>query len=159
MLRDRNLIPLSHQHQHVLTLCVRLDRAIQAGGIDLESWQAEIQDHFEGEVCVHFAAEEQVLFPVAGQMARLRATVDELRAEHDALRQLFARAAERSLELSSLADFVERLARHIRKEERELFEGMQKLMTADQLSKLGAALNEALKQATQTCPLPHKSSM
>ena len=29
MLRDRNLIPLSHQHQHALALCVRLDRALQ----------------------------------------------------------------------------------------------------------------------------------
>jgi hemerythrin-like domain-containing protein len=156
MLRDHNLIPLSRQHQHALALCVRLDRAIQAGGLDLETWQAEIQDQFDQEVSVHFAAEEQALFPVARQMAELRATVDELRAEHDALRQLFARAAQRSLELSSLADFVERLARHIRKEERELFEGMQKVMTPAQLSELGAALNEALKPAITSCSLPRK---
>ncbi len=159
MLRDCNLIPLSRQHQHVLALCVSLDRAIQAGGIDLESWQAEIQAHFEQEVCVHFTAEEQVLFPVVGQVAELRATVDDLRAEHVALRALFARAENRSLELNGIVDFVERLARHIRKEERELFEGMQKLMTTDQLSELGTALNEALKQATQSCSLPPKSSM
>jgi len=159
MLRDWNLIPLSRQHQHVLALCVRLDRAIQAGAIDLESWQAEIQEHFDQEVCIHFTAEEQVLFPVVGQVAELRATVDELRAEHVALRALFAQAEQRSLEPISLADFVERLARHIRKEERELFEGMQKLMTAEQLSTLGVGLNEALKQATQRCSLPRKSSM
>jgi len=43
MLRDKNLIPLSHQHQHALALCVRLDRALQAGEVDAEAWQAEIQ--------------------------------------------------------------------------------------------------------------------
>ena len=31
MLRDRNLIPLSHQHQHALALCVRLDRGLKSG--------------------------------------------------------------------------------------------------------------------------------
>ena len=63
MLRDKNLIPLSHQHQHCLALCVRLDRAIQAGGVDLEAWQAEIQQMFEQEIAFHFAAEEKELFP------------------------------------------------------------------------------------------------
>ena len=27
MLRDKSLIPLSHQHQRALALCVRIDRA------------------------------------------------------------------------------------------------------------------------------------
>ena len=46
MLRDKALIPLSHQHQHCLALCVRLDRAIQADDVDLEAWQAEVQQIF-----------------------------------------------------------------------------------------------------------------
>jgi len=50
MLRDKALIPLSHQHQHCLALCVRLDRALQAGEVDLEAWQAEIQQIFEQEI-------------------------------------------------------------------------------------------------------------
>ena len=62
MLRDKNLVPLSRQHQHALALCVRLDRAIQAGGVDLEAWQAEIQQIFEQEITFHFAAEEKELF-------------------------------------------------------------------------------------------------
>ena len=27
MLRDKNLVPLSRQHQHALALCVRINRA------------------------------------------------------------------------------------------------------------------------------------
>ena len=78
MLRDKNLIPLSHQHQHCLALCVRLDRAIQAGEVDLEAWQAEIQQIFEQEISFHFAAEEKELFPVAARFPELQPLVQEL---------------------------------------------------------------------------------
>ena len=156
MLRDRNLVPLSHQHQHALSLCVRLDRTLQAGTVDLDSWQEEIHDCFEYEVSIHFEAEEQVLFPVAGQIADLRDIVADLRSEHIELKQFFAMATQRRLALGDLPVFVEKLARHIRKEERELFEGMQKAMSPDQLAKLGAALSDALKSATQACSLPRK---
>ena len=82
MLRDKNLIPLSHQHQHCLSLCVRLDRAIQAGDVDLEAWQAEIQQIFEQEIAFHFAAEEKELFPVAARHAELQPMVQELLTGH-----------------------------------------------------------------------------
>ena len=65
MLRDKSLIPLSRQHQHALALCVRLDRAIQAGEIDPEPWQAEMTLIFEQEITFHFDAEEQEVFPAA----------------------------------------------------------------------------------------------
>ena len=91
MLRDKNLIPLSHQHQHCLALCVRLDRAIQAGGVDLEAWQAEIQQMFEQEIGFHFAAEEKELFPAAARFSELQPLVMELVTGHVLLRD-FSRA-------------------------------------------------------------------
>ena len=154
MLRDKNLIPLSHQHQHALAMCVRLDRALQAGEVDLEAWQAEIQQTFEQEITFHFAAEEKELFPAAVHFQDLRALVQELRSEHTALREFFGQAKARSLESQSLQVFVEKLAQHIRKEERQLFEGLQGLMNAEQLAALGAALGTALKDASQACVLP-----
>jgi hypothetical protein len=63
MLRDKNLVPLSHQHQHALALCVRLDRALLAGEVDPVPWQAEIQQIVEQEIMIHFAAEEKEVFP------------------------------------------------------------------------------------------------
>ncbi len=68
MLRDKNLIPLSHQHQHCLALCVRLDRAIQAGEVDLEAWQAEIEQMFEQEITFHFAAQPNIEGITAGDV-------------------------------------------------------------------------------------------
>ena len=155
MLRDKNLIPLSHQHQHCLALCVRLDRAIQAGEVDLEAWQAEIQQIFEQEITFHFAAEEKELFPVAARFPELQPLVQELLTGHILLRDFFSRAAARKLHVAGLQALVEKLASHIRKEERELFEGMQKLMGPEELSAVGAALQQSLADASNACILPN----
>lgn len=158
MLRDKNLIPLSRQHQHALALCVRLDRAIRAGEIDVEAWQAEIQQQFESEIGIHFAAEEKELFPAAARFPELRSLAEELLAEHVLLRDCFTRAASRSLDQHGLGDLGEKLTQHIRKEERQLFEGMQKLMSSQQLASLGAALDEALANASKACALPNEAT-
>jgi hemerythrin-like domain-containing protein len=154
MLRDKNLIPLSHQHQHCLALCVRLDRAIQAGEVDLEAWQAEIQQIFEQEITFHFAAEEKELFPAAARFPELQPLVQELVTGHILLRDFFSRAAVRKLHVAGLQALVEKLASHIRKEERELFEGMQRLMSPEELSLVGVALQESLTGASNACILP-----
>jgi hemerythrin-like domain-containing protein len=154
MQRDKNLIPLSRQHQHALALCVRIDRAIQAGELALEVWETEIQQIYEQEIGIHFAAEEKELFPAALRSATLKPLVDELTAEHDALRDYFLRAGARELSADDLQAFSNKLSTHIRKEERQLFEQMQKLMRAEEMIALGAALDEELKNASQTCALP-----
>jgi hemerythrin-like domain-containing protein len=153
MLRDPNLIPLSRQHQHALALCVRLDRAIHAGEIDLEAWQAEIQQQFESEIGIHFEAEEQELFPVAARFPEMLPLVTELMAEHAFLRDCFSRAAARTLDQQGLENFGEKFSQHIRKEERQLFEGMQKAMNPQELAALGTALDEALKNSSEACTL------
>jgi len=158
MLRDKNLVPLSHQHQHVLALCVRLDRALQSGEIDREAWQAEIHDIYEQEVAVHFAAEEKELFPAARKFSEVQSLITELLDEHTALRNLFVRAGGGELQREDLQHFVETLAHHVRKEERQLFEGLQNLMSPEELSEVGSALQEALKHATNTCAVPNPAT-
>jgi hemerythrin-like domain-containing protein len=158
MLRDPSLIPLSRQHQHALALCVRLDRALQTGEIDLQAWQSEIQLQFESEIEVHFAAEEKELFPAAEKFPQLQHLVSELLVDHAELRNCFSRAVSRSLDRLSLACFGEKLVMHIRKEERQLFEGMQRVMSSQELAALGSALDEALKNASQACALPNQAT-
>jgi hemerythrin-like domain-containing protein len=158
MLRDKNLIPLSRQHQHALALCVRLDRAMQTGEVDVEAWQAEIAQQFEQEIGIHFAAEEKELFPAAARFPGLQSLVEELLGEHDLLRDYFSRARVRSLDRQSLGRFAEKLPQHIRKEERQLFEGMQKVMSAQELDALGAALDAALQDASEACILPNEAT-
>jgi hemerythrin-like domain-containing protein len=130
MLRDKNLIPLSHQHQRALALCVRIDRASPIADSDVKAWQADIAQLFQSEIDVHFAAEEQVLFPAASGFSELVPLVEELISDH------------------------EWLSGHIRKEERRLFESLQKLLTPEELSILGGQLEKGLENAAQTCAIP-----
>jgi len=158
MLRDNSLIPLSHQHQHALALCVRLDRALQTKDVDLEAWQAEIQAIFEQEIGIHFAAEEKALFPVAERYLEMKPLIRELLGEHADLRGLFARAGARDLQLEDMSLFVKTLTQHVRKEERRLFEGLQGAMSPGELAELGRALDEALQSATRACAVPNPAT-
>ncbi len=151
MLRDRNLVPLSHQHQHALALCVRIERALRKDPVDLVSWQAEISFEFEQEIQFHFVAEEQVLFPAANRFVELEQLVDELLDEHARLRHAFARAKLGAMDLAELGEFANLLSSHIRKEERRLFEQMQNLLSATDLGQLGADLEPILQAAVQAC--------
>jgi hemerythrin-like domain-containing protein len=144
MLRDRNLIPLSHQHQHALALCVQIDRTMQAVTADMDALQAQIGTMFNLEIRRHFAAEEQALFPEAQNFPELQPLIRELLAEHTALRDYFSRAQGRQLHADELRDFARLLSNHIRKEERQLFEGCQRLFPPEKLAAVGAVLQAAL---------------
>jgi hemerythrin-like domain-containing protein len=154
MLRDKNLVPLSRQHQHALALCVRIDRASPIRDSDLAAWQAEMTQLFQSEVAIHFAAEEQSLFPVAHGFAELSGLVVEFVADHAALREVFARAQAGELSGADLTDFAVRFSTHIRKEERQLFERLQELLSPEEMALAGKQLEEALRDAAQVCAVP-----
>jgi len=158
MLRDRNLIPLSHQHRRALVLCVRIDRASPIGDADLTVWQAEIAQHFQNEMRIHFAAEEQVLFPSARKFRALVPLVEELLLDHFMLRESFAKAEAHAMLAADVSTFAQQMSAHIRKEERQLFERLQQLMNPEELARLGQDLEEALKDAAQACGLPSEAA-
>jgi len=155
MLRDKSLVPLSRQHQHALALCVRIERAMPIEDAKLAAWQAEIAQEFESEIKVHFAAEEQIVFPAARTFGELNPLIEDLLADHQWLRASFAKAEARQSSQAELLAFTRRLSEHVRKEERRLFERLQELMPKEELSKLGHALERALESASQVCSLPN----
>jgi hemerythrin-like domain-containing protein len=140
MLRDKSLVPLSHQHQHALALCVRIDRASPISNADLQSWQNEIAQQFKREIRSHFATEEQVLFPAARKFKELVALVDELQSEHALLRGSVSEAETHTMSAADLSAFAQHLSAHIRREEHDLFERMQELFKPEELAALGARL-------------------
>jgi hemerythrin-like domain-containing protein len=158
MLRDKSLIPLSHQHQHALALCVRIDRAQPIPDADLQIWQAEIEQHFAQEINLHFSAEEQALFPAAREFPELVPLVEELITDHASLRESFSQAEARLMSAESLPAFAQQLAAHIRKEERYLFERLQQLMNPKDLAALGVQLEGALKDVAQSCILTNRAT-
>jgi hemerythrin-like domain-containing protein len=159
MLRDKNLVPLSRQHQHALALCVRLNRAALDSPVELKAWQEEICQHFEQEIRYHFAAEETRLFPAARKYRELERLVEELLAQHSQLRHDFGQAAIGAHDRAGLLRFAETLSTHIRKEERELFEAMQQHMTAEELQAIGALVDEVLAEAPAACITPTETNL
>lgn len=154
MLRNEHLVPLSRQHQHALALCVRIDRAVQSGELDMLAWQAQIQELFIGEIRAHFEAEERELFPVASRFPELARLTAELMSEHTLLRDYFALATERTMDPAKLHDFGSKLSAHIRKEERQLFESLQRVLSTEDFSKLGSSLTKALDETSVSCRIP-----
>ena len=128
MLRDKSLIPLSHQHQRALALCVRIDRAQPIPAKDLQAWQAEIAQLFEQEIGIHFATEEDVIFPAAREFAELIPLIEELLAEHNSLRKSFRQAETHNMSTEDLTAFGQRLSSSYSQRRAELFERMQQLL-------------------------------
>lgn len=147
-------MPLSRQHQHALALCVRIERASPIEDSELTQWQVEMVQHFETEIKIHFAAEEQIVFPAARNVDELNLLVDELLVEHDFLRACFAKAECKQMAGDDISDFARKLSEHIRKEERQLFERLQQLLAAEEMNRMGRELDHALESAIQSCTLP-----
>ncbi len=162
MLRDRNLIPLSHQHQHALALCVRIGKAFAEvhDTPDVHRWEQEIVQLFDEEIAFHFVAEEKYIFPVADQWEELQQLVDELRIEHTLLRRNVDRARNRQFRVTDLQVFTAMLSEHVRKEERQLFESMQKLLAPEKLVEIGGQMDMYFQSsgiAGASCSIPPPS--
>jgi len=163
MLRDKSLIPFSHQHQHALALCVRIGRALKAGPLDeqeIARWQAEIERIFTTEILFHFAAEEEILFPPASRFKPLQLLIEGLVRQHTTLRNYANSAKARQLDARQLLVFANTLSNHVRAEECQLFEGCQKMMTADELTLIGSQIEEFFRSRgvlTNACALPDQS--
>ena len=154
MWRDPSLRCLSREHQHGLALCVRLRRRMEAGGIsesELQNMRTDVRHFYDSEARAHFDAEEQVLFPAADRHTELQSITQQLRREHVELRQRATSIVTANAE--ELAELAEQLSRHIRKEENELFERMQKLMSRAELDALAQPLEAALGTSGAQCEL------
>lgn len=138
MQRDRNLVPLSHQHQHALALCVLLERGVRPG--NAAGWNREVARMYREEIRHHFEAEEKVLFPAARAVADLAPLVDDLLAEHGLLRAWMTRAEQGLLTCPELLELSRMLSGHVRREERELFEDCQSAVPRDLLERIGKDL-------------------
>ena len=118
----------------------------------------EVAQHFEPEIKIHFEAEESVLFPAARRFAEFTPLIEGLKADHADLRTFFAWAKAGEMSSKELSEFAARLSTHIRKEERELFEGLQKCMDDVQLDALGEQLQQALQAAEKSCIVPNETT-
>lgn len=147
--RHSSLIPLSHDHRSGL-FAANLIRTgaprYQGVPTDLPGKRAYLLQFAEQELTPHLALEEQVLFPlVEGLSDEIKTLVQALRVEHQDLRHMLthlppADASDLQVALDQLSGL---LNAHIRKEERQLFEAIQAIMSEEELLDLGETLRSA----------------
>ena len=104
------------------------------------------------ELLGHFQVEETVLFPAVRGSLDSSSIIDELVAQHRDMETLVGRvAASSGVERADLLQqFGKLLSRHIRTEERQLFQEIQAKLPAKELGQLGQEIDGAVKKL---CPL------
>ncbi|MBK5291897.1 MAG: hemerythrin domain-containing protein [Acidobacteriia bacterium] len=144
MLRDSSLIPLSQQHHNGLALCVMTDRELarDSSAESIARLARRAVDRYEVELINHFEMEEQILFPeFPGQL------VNELILDHRRLESMIV-ALRNQPTATMLAEFTGLLRRHIRREENELFEAIQRELPRQTLDRLGVEMD---RKAVRVC--------
>jgi hemerythrin-like domain-containing protein len=138
MLRDPSLIPLSHQHHNGLALCVMTRRSLAADAspANIARQAKRVVDRYELELVNHFELEEQLLFPACGALPLISALV----ADHRAIEALVAKLRQ-APSAEMLEEFCALLASHIRREESELFEQVQRTLPRELLDTIGAEID------------------
>jgi hypothetical protein len=139
--RSDALAKHSRDHHHALVAAQRLRRADAATS-------AEARDAFlafwTSEGATHFRLEEEVLLPAYARFGDAHhPLVLKALGEHVEIRQRAADVAESEAGVEALHDLGERLAAHVRLEERELFVHIEETMPPEPLAAVAAALDEA----------------
>ncbi|GGO87105.1 hypothetical protein GCM10011348_39520 [Marinobacterium nitratireducens] len=132
MKRFEALKPLSRDHHRALSVAAKIARC--ADGELGDCW-ASLEDSFIPSLQSHFDEEERWLLPLLGAEPGLRR---RLLSDHRELRDLMAAKA-----IEARRAFADRLKAHVRFEEQELFEWLQRAYGADGLLTARGKGNEA----------------
>jgi hemerythrin-like domain-containing protein len=139
--RHAALVPLSEDHHHELVQARRLLAAAESADAEgrLAAGKAYADAFFETTVA-HFRREEEELFPVYTRHAGSTPLLERILAEHMQLhglaRALRADVAAQDVRAERLRELGTLLREHVRVEERELFEEIQRVVPAAELATL-----------------------
>lgn len=120
------LKPLSREHHHGLLLCWKIRQGIKLN-VEPERIKNYLDWFWLSYLQPHFEIEEQYVFPVLGNENEL---VKQALAEHRRLKRLFENGDDLSKTISLIE---EKLEKHIRFEERVLFNEVQAVANSEQL--------------------------
>jgi len=133
--RSLALQSLSREHHYSLLLCWKIRTGFKKT-VELERIKAYTDWFFKIELLPHFQIEEEFVFPILGNTNDL---VKKAIAQHRKLKKLF----DDTSDLNKSLNFIEEeLERHIRFEERVLFNEIEKVATAEQFDVMLKAHNK-----------------
>lgn len=130
--RHEALIPLSRDHHFGLLLSWKINQGLKFQ-IPKERIANYLEWFWKSHLKQHFFEEEQFIFPILGENHEM---VKRALREHQLLENLIQNK-------ESFAEFTSLINEHIRFEERELFNEIQKIATKDQLENISKIEHQA----------------
>lgn len=127
--RHSALKSVSREHHHSLLLSWKIRRGFSAN-IAPARMKKYVDWFYTNQIKDHFRIEEKYIFPILGEDHEL---VKKALAEHRRLERLFEDPSDPERTLSLIE---EELEKHIRFEERILFQQVQKVASEEQLKKI-----------------------
>jgi hemerythrin-like domain-containing protein len=141
MKRDPALVDLSHDHHQALNSAMLMQRASADNLADVRDGALAFwQDHG----AKHFRIEEEVLLPGFAAVGNPNDdAVVRVLTDHVWIRERMDRLAADELDLAGVQELGERLAAHVRHEERVLFPLIERALDPDALASLGRRISAA----------------
>lgn len=127
--RHESLKPFSREHHQGLLLGWKIRKGLKSG-VAIERIKKYNDWFFENHLKPHFDDEEKYMFPILGEDHDM---IKKALSDHRRLSRLFSE--ENDLE-KTVNQIEEELDRHIRFEERELFQVIQEQATPEELQKI-----------------------
>ena len=124
-------------------MLARRSLAEDSSAVNVAKLARRVIDRYELELVNHFEIEEQVLFPACGPMP----IIAELLADHRLIEALVAQLRT-APSAALLQEFCGLLSKHIRREENELFEQIQRTLPREALDRAGAEID---RRAVRIC--------
>lgn len=127
--RHTALEPLSREHHYGLQLCWKIRTGFKKG-VETLRIRNYVVWFYENHLLPHFEVEEKYIFPILGIDNDL---IKRALSEHQKIKRLALSETEVHKSLHSLEDVLEK---HIRFEERILFNEIQSVATTEQLQQI-----------------------
>lgn len=141
MKRHAALVELSRDHQHALSVARVLRQADRASS---RQAAAAFEAFWLAEARAHFRLEEEVLLPAYALYGDAdHPWVVQVLVDHTLIRAAAKRVARGNVSVARLHMLGQRLADHVRLEERELFPLIETTLTEEELDRLAAELQAA----------------
>jgi hemerythrin-like domain-containing protein len=142
MKRSRELETLSWEHHEALVIAKRILRGLERGA-DPAMVRDYLLSFWANHLEEHFRQEEAHLSPAMEDDLECRRLCTHMRAEHRAFAERIHLLRSGDVETISaeLGDFAEDLRAHVSFEEKELFPHAEKVIPAERLQAIGAALH------------------
>ena len=145
MKRHPAFVPLSRDHHRTLILAQSIKRGsppFRGMAVTEEGKRTEVIQHYEEHLKDHFRKEENIFAQCRSLSPQTDQLITEIFAEHREVEQKVNDLIEGKDIVNTLDALGILLEKHIRKEERELFELLQEKLSDDKLKHIAVELSQ-----------------